>query len=60
VKAVTGVNIKIEESPRRPGDPASLTAKVDRIHSVIGWKPQFDDLNEIIKSAYEWEKKRPY
>lgn len=60
VKAVTGVNIKIEESPRRPGDPASLTAKVERIHSVIGWKPQFDDLNMIIKSAYEWEKKRPY
>ncbi len=60
VKDVTGVNIKIEESPRRPGDPASLTAKVDRIHSVIGWRPEFDDLNVIIKSAYEWEKKRPY
>jgi UDP-glucose 4-epimerase len=60
VKEVTGVNIKIEESPRRAGDPASLTARVDRIHSVIGWRPEFDDLNVIIKSAYEWEKKRPY
>jgi UDP-glucose 4-epimerase len=48
------------ESPRRAGDPASLTAKVDRIFSVIGWKPKYDDLNLIIKSAYEWEKKRPY
>jgi len=60
VKEVTGENIKIVESPRRAGDPASLTAKVDRIHSVIGWKPKYDDLNLIIKSAYEWEKKRPY
>ena len=60
VREVTGVNIKIEESPRRPGDPASLTAKADRIQRVIGWKPQHDDLNLIIKSAYEWEKKRPY
>lgn len=60
VKEITGVDIKIEDSPRRPGDPASLTAKVDRIHSVIGWKPKYDDLNVIIKSAYEWEKKRPY
>ena len=57
---VTGINIKIDESPRRPGDPASLTAKADRIQNVIGWKPKYDDLNLIIKSAYEWEKKRPY
>lgn len=60
VKEVTGVNIKVDESPRRPGDPASLTAKADRIQSIIGWKPKYDDLNLIIKSAYEWEKKRPY
>ena len=60
VKEVTGEDIKIVESPRRAGDPASLTAKVDRIHSVIGWKPKYDDLNIIIKSAFEWEKKRPY
>jgi UDP-glucose 4-epimerase len=60
VKEVTSENIKIIESPRRAGDPASLTAQVDRIHSVIGWKPKYDDLNLIIKSAYEWEKKRPY
>lgn len=60
VKDITGVDIKIEDAPRRPGDPASLTAKVDRIHSVIGWKPKYDDLNIIIKSAYEWEKNRPY
>lgn len=60
VVEVTGVKIKIDESPRRPGDPASLTALADRIQSVIGWKPKYDDLNLIIKSAYEWEKKRPY
>ena len=60
VKEITGVDIKVEDSPRRIGDPASLTAKADRIHDVIGWKPKYDDLNIIIKSAYEWEKKRPY
>lgn len=60
VKEVTGVNIKINYADRRPGDAASLTAKVDRIHSIIGWKPKYDDLGLIIKSAYEWEKKRPY
>lgn len=60
VKEVTGIDFQVLLSPRRPGDPASLTAKVDRIHKVIGWQPQYDDLDVIIKSAYEWEKKRPY
>lgn len=60
VKEITKVNFNVIESPRRAGDPASLTAKVDRIHSVLGWKPKYDDLKIIISSAYEWEKKRPY
>lgn len=60
VKEITGENIKIIDSPRRAGDPASLTAKVDRIHAKIGWKPKYDDLKIIVKSAFEWEKKRPY
>ena len=60
VKDITGKDFKVIESPRRLGDPASLTAKVDRIHSVIGWKPKYNDINIIVKSAYEWEKKRPF
>jgi len=60
VKEVTGVDIKIELTPRRPGDPASLTAKVEKIHQVLGWKPQYNSLELIVKSAYEWEQKRPY
>ncbi len=60
VKEVTGVNFKVIETDRRPGDPASLTAKVERIHSSLHWKPRFDDLKVIIRSAYEWEKKKPY
>lgn len=57
---VTGKNIKITEVTRRAGDPASLTAKVDRIHSKLDWTPKYDDLAVIIKSAFEWEQKRPY
>jgi UDP-glucose 4-epimerase len=60
VKEVTGVHFKVIETDRRPGDPASLTAKVERIHGSLHWKPRFDDLKVIIRSAYEWEKKKPY
>ncbi|HXH29479.1 MAG TPA: UDP-glucose 4-epimerase GalE [Bacteriovoracaceae bacterium] len=60
VKEVVGKDFKVIELPRRPGDPASLTAKAERIQTVIGWKPKYDDLNTIIKSAYLWEKNRPF
>jgi UDP-glucose 4-epimerase len=60
VKEITGKDIKVEDSPRRPGDPASLTSIAQKIRHVIGWTPKYDDLNLIIKSAYEWERWRPY
>ncbi|MEX0798124.1 MAG: UDP-glucose 4-epimerase GalE [Bacteriovoracaceae bacterium] len=56
VKEVTGVDYPVEESERRPGDPATLVSQTDKIKSVIGWKPKYDDLKFIIKTAYEWEK----
>lgn len=60
VKEITGVDFKVNEQPKRAGDPASLTAESSRLSQLTGWKPKYDDLNVIIKSAYEWEKNRPY
>ena len=56
VKEVTGVDYPVEESGRRAGDPAKLISKVDKIKNTIDWKPKHDDLNFIIKTAFEWEK----
>ena len=60
VRQITGVNIKAEETPRRLGDPAIVMSKAEKIRKVLGWKPQYDDLDLIIRSAYEWEKKGLY
>lgn len=60
VKEVTGIKINVIEAPRRAGDPASLTAMASRIHQILGWSPKYDDLNLIIKSAYDWERNRTY
>lgn len=56
VKEVTGVNYPVEEDSRRAGDPAQLISKVDKIHQILDWNTQFDDLAFIIKTAYDWEK----
>jgi len=60
VPELTGVKIKIEQAPRRAGDPAVVMSKAEKIGRVLGWKPKYDDLDLIIKSAYEWEKNGRY
>lgn len=51
---VTPLNV-IEES-RRAGDPPQLIAGVDKIHQTLDWKPKYDDLEVIVKTALEWER----
>ena len=57
VKKVSGVDIKITEAERRPGDPASLVARADKIKSLTGWQPRFNDLETIVADAWRWESK---
>lgn len=56
-KRVTGVDFKVMESARREGDPPELVADSGKIKKILGWEPQNDDLDYIIKTAFEWEKK---
>jgi len=55
-KRVTGVDFPVEFKERRPGDPAELVADSEKIRRVLNWKPKYDDLSFIIKTAFEWEK----
>ena len=57
VKRVTGVDFETRLVPRRPGDPAIIVAKSDRIREALGWTPQHDDLEGIVASAFRWEQK---
>jgi len=56
VRDVTGVDIRADEGPRRPGDPASITATGEKVRAVLDWRPEHDDLREIVGSAYAWER----
>jgi len=55
VKKVTGINFKVVEAPRRPGDPAALIADNSKIKKKFSWKPKYDNLEFIIKTAWNWE-----
>jgi UDP-glucose 4-epimerase len=58
-KQVSGVDIKVVEAPRRPGDPARLVASSEKIRRELGWKPQHDNLHDILGSAWQWHKNNP-
>lgn len=57
VKRVSGVDFPVAIGARRPGDPASLVAKADRIGAELGWQPVLDNLDTIVEQALSWEKK---
>jgi len=57
-RRVTGHPIPVKEEPRRPGDPAVLIASSEKIGQELGWKPAYDKLDDIIKSAWEWHQQR--
>lgn len=58
-RQVTGHPIPAEVGPRRPGDPAVLTASSDKIRRELGWQPQYPNLHDIIDSAWQWHKTHP-
>lgn len=57
MKRVSGVDFKVSMSERREGDAPKLIAKAQKIKTLLGWIPQYDDLANICRTALEWEKK---
>jgi UDP-glucose 4-epimerase len=55
-KKTTGINFNVEEIGRRQGDPPVLVADSSKIQRQLNWKPKYDDLEYIIRTAWEWEK----
>lgn len=57
-RRVTGHAIPAEVHPRRPGDPAVLVASSEKAIRTLGWKPKYTQLDEIIRTAWIWHRKR--
>ena len=56
-RAVTGRDIPVTHTDRRPGDPATLIAGSDKVMRILNWKPEFYDIKTIIATAWEWHSK---
>ena len=58
-RKVTGHSIPSVISPRRAGDPAKLVASSEKAKQILGWKPAYSNLEDIIASAWNWHKNHP-
>jgi len=57
VQRISGTHLEIEEAPRRPGDLASVVADTAKLNRLLGWKPNYDDLDVIVTTALQWERR---
>lgn len=55
---VTGRTIPVVQHPRRPGDPPILVGGSDKARKVLGWHPQYADLEMILAHAWQWHQRR--
>ena len=54
---ITQNKIQIEYGPRRKGDPEILVSNNEKIKREIDWRPKYNKLDFIIKTAIDWERK---
>ncbi|NQD76519.1 UDP-glucose 4-epimerase GalE, partial [Pseudomonas sp. CrR7] len=59
-RSVTGRQINTLDAPRRAGDPPRLVADASKAIDVLGWRPEFASLEEIVRHAWEWELQYPW
>ncbi len=59
VEKVSGRRVKVVEGDRREGDPPKLVGSAEKAKSVLGWAPQYPDLESIIQTAWRWHKANP-
>lgn len=57
VERVHGAPLRIREAPRRAGDPAMLIAQAPRVRRALNWAPRYDDLETIVRTQLEWERR---
>jgi len=52
---ITGRDIAVKKTSKRPGDPACLVGDANKAISELGWKPRYANLEAILRTAWDWE-----
>ncbi len=57
VERLTCAPLPVREASRRAGDPATVIADSTRLKQELKWQPAHQDLDEIVRTAFEWERR---
>lgn len=57
-ETVSDRTIPVIECPRREGDPATLVGSSEKAEKILGWKPEYRDLQKVISYAWNWHCKQ--
>ena len=57
VERVNGAPLPVKYGPRRAGDPPAIVAGARRVREVLGWEPRYENLDFIVETALDWERK---
>jgi UDP-glucose 4-epimerase len=60
VERVAGRPAPYAMGARRAGDPAVLYASSDRIKRELGWRPEYEDIDVIVETAWRWRVAHPH
>lgn len=58
-RRVTGREIEVRLEPARAGDPSRLVADAAKARTVLGWQPQYPELEAIVRTAWAWHQAHP-
>jgi UDP-glucose-4-epimerase GalE len=58
VEKTTGQKVPFRMGPRREGDAPVLVANADKLKSTLGWQPRYTDIHDIVRSAWEFHRRR--
>ena len=58
VRRVTGRDFPVTLAERRPGDPAVLVGNSEKAKRVLGWRPEYTDIDTIIRHAWVWHEQK--
>ncbi len=58
LEKLVGKKINAQDDVRRSGDVMELVSDPQKIRKILGWKPKYDNLDFIIKSALNWESRK--
>lgn len=57
-KTVTERDFTVQEADRRPGDPPMLVGSSEKAHQILNWQPEYADLSQIVRHAWQWHQNR--